>query len=247
MAISPKVEPFSAADFERNPGAYFRAGYVWELPIRVIHWMNASAITALFLTGLFIWKPMLSPEGEAWKVFAMGWARKIHFAAGFVFAVGWVARAWWFFAGNNYARSGFPMFWRGAWWRDLWNQGWEYLKLRRGPIHLGHNALAGLSYTVGVVLLGGFQIVSGLALFAQDAPTGKMAEVTGWLLVLAGGPFRLLMLHHVVAWLIVTFVILHIYIVIYDSTAYRNGLVSAMITGRKFYQKDDVVQDTWIG
>jgi len=113
--------------------------------------------------------------------------------------------------------------------------------------HLGHNALAGLSYTVGVVLLGGFQILSGLALFAQDAPTGKLAEVTGWLIVLAGGPFRLLMLHHVAAWLIVTFVILHVYIVIYDSTAYRNGLVSAMITGRKFYQKGDVVQDTWIG
>jgi Ni,Fe-hydrogenase I cytochrome b subunit len=46
---------------------------------------------------------------------------------------------------------------------------------------------------------------------------------------------------------VATFVILHVYIVLYDSTQYRNGLISAMITGRKFYQKDDVVQDTWLG
>jgi Ni,Fe-hydrogenase I cytochrome b subunit len=46
---------------------------------------------------------------------------------------------------------------------------------------------------------------------------------------------------------IATFVLLHVYIVIHDSTQYRNGLISAMITGRKFYQKDDVVQDTWLG
>ncbi len=78
----------------------------------------------------------------------------------------------------------------------LSHQTWEYLKLERGPIHLGHSALAGLSQTVGVVF---------------------------------------------------TFVILHAHIVIYDSTQYRNGLVSAMITGRKFYRKDDTVQDTWLG
>jgi hypothetical protein len=31
------------------------------------------------------------------------------------------------------------------------------------------------------------------------------------------------------------------------SAQYRNGLISAMITGRKFYQEDNVVQDTWLG
>jgi Ni/Fe-hydrogenase 1 B-type cytochrome subunit len=247
MPDTTPVRPFTAQDFERNPGDYYRAGYVWQLPVRVVHWTNAVCITTLFLTGLYIANPIFSPEGEAWKNFTMGWMRKIHFAAGFVFAVSWLVRGYWFFAGNNYSRSGFPFVWRATWWKDLARQGTEYLKLRRGPIHLGHNALAGLSYTVGVVGLGGFQIVTGLALFSQDAPTGPLNRVFGWVLPLLGGPFRVTSLHLVAAWFVATFVILHVYIVIYDSTQYRNGLVSAMITGRKFYQKDDVVQDTWLG
>jgi Ni/Fe-hydrogenase 1 B-type cytochrome subunit len=245
--MPPAIPPFSAQDFARNPQDYYRAGYVWQIPVRLTHWVSAACITTLFFTGLYIANPVLSPEGEAWKNFVMGWMRKIHFTAGFIFAVSWCLRGYWFFVGNNYSRSGFPMIWRGRWWSDLFRQLTEYLKLKRGPIHLGHNALAGLSYTIGVVLLGGFQIATGFALFSQDAPTGPMNRVFGWLLPLLGGPFRVTSLHLLAAWLVATFVILHVYIVIYDSTQYRNGLVSAMITGRKFYQESDKVQDTWLG
>jgi Ni/Fe-hydrogenase 1 B-type cytochrome subunit len=247
MPATTPVRPFTAQDFAQNPGEYYRSGYVWQLPVRVTHWVSATCISVLFLTGLYIANPVFSPEGEAWRNFLMGWMRKIHFTAGFIFAVSWMARAYWFFFGNNYARSGFPMFWRAQWWRDLWRQLWEYLKLKRGPVHLGHNALAGLSYSVGVVFLGAFQIATGFALYSQDAPKGPMNRIFGFLLPLLGGPFSVTGLHLLAAWLIASFVILHVYIVLYDSTQYRNGLISAIITGRKFYQKDDVVQDTWLG
>ena len=247
MPATTPVRPFTAQDFAQNPGAYYRSGYVWQLPVRVTHWVSATCISVLFLTGLYIANPVFSPAGEAWQNFLMGWMRKIHFTAGFIFAVSWMARAYWFFFGNNYARSGFPMFWRAQWWKDLWRQLWEYLKLKRGPVHLGHNAMAGLSYSVGVVFLGAFQIATGFALYSQDAPTGPMNRIFGFLLPLLGGPFSVTSFHLLAAWFIATFVILHVYIVIYDSTKSRNGLVSSMITGRKFYQKGDVVQDTWLG
>ena len=247
MPATTPVRPFTAQDFAQNPGAYYRSGYVWQLPVRVTHWVSATCISVLFLTGLYIANPVFSPEGEAWRNFLMGWMRKIHFTAGFIFAVSWMARAYWFFFGNNYARSGFPMFWRVQWWKDLWRQLWEYLKLKRGPVQLGHNALAGLSYTVGVVFLGAFQIATGFALYSQDAPNGPMNRIFGFLLPLLGGPFSVTSFHLLAAWFIATFVILHVYIVLYDSTQYRNGLISAIIIGRKFYQKDDVVQDTWLG
>jgi len=240
-------EPFSPADLEQHPEQYFRAAYVWQLPVRLTHWVNAASITVLFATGLFIWRPFVSTTGPAWQHFLMGRVRQVHFAAGFVFAVSYAVRAYWFFFGNNYARSGFPQVWRAEWWRDLLKQSLEYLKLERGPRHLGHNALAGFSYTLGVVGLGGFQIFTGCALFAQNNPGGRLDRLFGWVLPLLGGPFPAMMWHFLAAWGIATFVILHIYIVIYDSTTYRNGLVSAMITGRKFYQKDDPIQDTWLG
>jgi len=37
--------------------------YVWEFPIRLTHWVNAIAIGVLFVTGLFIASPMLTPTG----------------------------------------------------------------------------------------------------------------------------------------------------------------------------------------
>jgi Ni/Fe-hydrogenase 1 B-type cytochrome subunit len=243
----PEPRPFDAADFQQHPEDYYRAAYVWQLPVRLTHWVNAASIAVLFLTGLFIWMPIAGSDGPAWRHFLMGRVRQAHFMAGFVFAVSWALRGYWFFAGNNYARSGFPRVWRAEWWRDLVRQGLEYLKLERGPRHLGHNALAGLSYTLGVVGLGAFQIVTGFALFAQHAPGGLLDRAFGWALPLLGGPFPAMMWHFLAAWGIATFVILHVYIVIYDSTSYRNGLVSAMITGRKFTQKGDVLQDTWIG
>jgi hypothetical protein len=39
-------------------------------------------------------------------------------------------------------------------------------------VHLGHNALAGLSYTIFVIGLGWLQILTGLALYSETNPGG---------------------------------------------------------------------------
>src|SRR5512135_2374232 len=102
MPVTSRPRPFTQEDFARNPAEYYRAALVWQLPVRVTHWANAISITVLFLTGLYILDPAFSPEGEAWRNFLMGSVRKVHFTAGFVFAVSWCTRAYWFFFGNNY-------------------------------------------------------------------------------------------------------------------------------------------------
>ena len=57
------------------PGPY----YVFELPVRIWHWMHALSMTTLIVTGYLIASPLPSLTGEASEHFIMGYIRMIHF------------------------------------------------------------------------------------------------------------------------------------------------------------------------
>lgn len=220
--------------------------YVWQLPVRICHWVNVISISVLFLTGLYISHPLLAPNGEAYNNFVMGTIRKTHFLFGYVLLFSFLLRVYWFYVGNNYARSGFPFVWRKSWWQDLFSQARQYLRLERGHVHLGHNALAGLSYTVMVIGLGWLQIVTGLALYSESNKGGFWDTMLGWVIPLFGGSYRLHMWHHLFGWGFLVFAILHVYIVLYDDRQFRNGLISSMVAGFKFYERGDLDHDRWL-
>ncbi len=244
--MGTSVEPLNPADVYAHPHRYFRRRYVWEWPVRVFHWVNALCVGVLFTTGLYIAWPQLAPAGEAWRHFVMGTVRTVHFTAAYVFFVNFVWRMYWFWMGNNYARSGFPFAWRAAWWRDLFRQAGDYLRLERGHVHLGHNALGGLIYTIFVIALGWCQIFTGFALYSQIHPGGFWDRALGWVIPLLGGAFQATMWHHTTAWLFVFFTIVHVYIVFYDGLQFRNGLVTSMVSGEKFYKEGDLDSEHWV-
>src|SRR5579871_5842388 len=98
---------------ELAPGkVLYETKYVWEFPVRLTHWVSAAAITVLFATGLFITYPFAGPRGEAFNNFLMGRVRETHFIAGYALLASMILRCYWFFVGNNYARSGFPRMWQ---------------------------------------------------------------------------------------------------------------------------------------
>ncbi len=232
----------TAMESIRAPSAgpeHFERVYVWQLPIRLFHALNAVCVSVLFLTGLYMAHPFLISSGEAWNKFFMGWVRQIHFATAFVFTVNYAWRGAWFFMGNHYARTGFPAIWSKTWWRSLFRQVWLYLSLESGRPHLGHNPMAGTAYTVFVVFLGTLQIFTGFAVYSQVNPGGFIDSLVGWVIPLFGGPFQTLMWHHLFAWGFVVFVILHLYIIVLDSREFRNGLIGSMIHGYKFRRVSD--------
>jgi Ni/Fe-hydrogenase 1 B-type cytochrome subunit len=236
---------YRTLDLGSGEGTYGRK-YVWQAPVRISHWVNAAAITVLFLTGLYMASPVLSPNGEAYQHFVMGRIRQIHFLAGYLLLFGFLLRVYWFWVGNNYSRSGFPFVWRADWWADLKAQATQYLRLERGHVHLGHNALGGLAYTLFVIALGWCSIFTGLALYSEDNPGGFWDKLVGWIIPLLGGSFQARMWHHTFAWGFVVFLILHLYIVMFDSHQYRNGLITSIISGYKFYEKGDLDHDRWL-
>lgn len=240
------IEPFDPKDVVARPEHYFRRAYIWEAPVRLTHWVNALCVTVLFLTGLYIGSPILTSSGEPASHFLMGRIRQIHFAAGIIFVISFLVRVYWFWAGNNYARSGFPMVWKKTWWNDLFTQTRDYLRLQRGHVHLGHNALGGTAYTIFVIMLGWVQIFTGLALYSETNPSGWLNALFGWVILLIGNSYKTHMIHHLVAWAFPIFALLHIYIVTYDSTQYGNGLITSIISGYKFYRRGDIRHDEWI-
>ena len=61
--------------------------YVWEVPVRITHWLIALSLFVLSATGLYIGRPFMTVPGEAGQWFVMGWMQIIHFYAAIVFTV----------------------------------------------------------------------------------------------------------------------------------------------------------------
>jgi|SRR5579862_3189856 len=247
MLIETKAPPFKPPEKKKEViPVMTRRHYVWELPIRLTHWVNAISIPILFLTGLFIATPFFAPvPGEAFNRFTMGRMREFHFIFGFALTLAILVRVYWFFAGNNYARSGFPFFWRKSWYKAVFHQVVEYMHLERGHVNIGHNSLAGASYAAFFALCG-FEGVTGLALYGESNPGGFWDTVLGWTTPLLGGSFRVHMWHHLAAWFILIIAMFHLYIVLYDSVLYKDGLVDSIISGEKHSIEGDKDADSWI-
>jgi Ni/Fe-hydrogenase 1 B-type cytochrome subunit len=215
--------------------------YVYEAPVRLWHWINALAITVLALTGYFIGKPLPTMPGEASDNFVLGYIRFAHFAAGYVLAIGLVARAYWALVGNPHSRELFflPVT-RAAYWKELFAMlGW-YLFLRPRPNqYVGHNPLARFAmftvYLLGTI----FMIVTGFALYGEGAQAGSWSHMlfTSWVLPLFGGNSQTVHTwHHLGMWAIVCFVIVHVYASIREDIMGRQSIVSTMISGHRTFK-----------
>jgi hypothetical protein len=74
--------------------------YIWQIPVRLTHWVTAGCIVILSVTGLYIADPFLIPPGGA----VMSTIRLIHILTALVFLVSGMVRTYWLLAGNRFAR-----------------------------------------------------------------------------------------------------------------------------------------------
>ncbi len=207
--------------------------YVWELPVRITHWVNVITIGILTVTGIYIANPFIVTNGEATNQYLMGSMRFVHFVAAFVFTVSVLFRLYWAFVGNKYAswRQMIPT--KSARRRGMRRMLAFYLFLRRDPpAVVGHNPLAGMAYAV-VLILFLLQIITGFALFSLPFDAGTFWPRTfGWIIMVFGvQPVRLV--HDIIMWLILAFTVHHLYTALLIDIEERSGLVSSIITGFK--------------
>jgi Ni/Fe-hydrogenase 1 B-type cytochrome subunit len=211
--------------------------YVWEAPVRLWHWVMMLAMFVLFGTGFLIGAPPPSVGGEAVDTFWFGYIRFLHFAAGYVFAVFFLLRVYWAFAGNKYAREIFVVprtMFTAKFWRDLAGDVRFYLFIRRqGGSYEGHNPLTALAMFFMYVLGTVWMMLSGFALYGEGAGLGswQYALFTSWLQPLVGDSQTLHTWHRLGMWYLILFSIVHMYMVFRQDIFSRETIVSTMING----------------
>jgi len=238
MSTLPNAAPVTGAPV--RPGDLVRV-YVWQWPVRATHWFTAYSILFLSVTGFYIGSPYVIASGPAGGHFVMGWMKVIHFYSAIVFGLSVVSRVLWMFMGNRYSTwdKFVPVHRRRL--AGMWDSLRYYLfQLRQPPGFVGHNPLAGFTYTF-VFLLFFLMITTGLALYTVSAPPGSPFRVFHFLLPLWGGPQTARWFHHVGMWLILAFAVHHVYSAVLMSQVEARGTVESMASGYKFVPREDLV------
>lgn len=223
--------------------------YVWELPVRLAHWVSVICIGVLTVTGIYIAFPFIGTSGDAVNQFLMGTVRFVHFVTAFVFTVSVLSRIYWMFVGNRWAswKQFLPI--HPARRRGIGRMLSFYLFLRRkAPGVIGHNPLAGMAYSVLFVLFL-MQIATGFALYALPFESGFFPTVFGWITLIFGvQPVRVV--HDLVMWLILAFVVHHVYTAILIDMEERSGLMSSIFSGYKSLTRHQIeaaqAEATWM-
>lgn len=214
--------------------------YVYEAPVRLWHWVNALAIVVLGVTGYFIGSPLPTMPGEASAHFLMGYIRFAHFAAGYVLAVGLLGRIYWAIVGNHHARELFyvPILQRAYWREMLAMLKWYAFISKRPNRYVGHNPMARFAMFFIFFLTTVFMIVTGFALYGEGLGAGSWADrLFGWVIPLMGQSQDVHTWHHLGLWVMVCFIVLHVYAAIREDIMGRQSIVSTMLSGHRTFKE----------
>jgi len=213
--------------------------YIWELPVRIYHWINAITLAILAVTGYYIGNPFIAVgPGEAYSNYVMGTVRFIHYVAATVFGLNFFIRLYWAFVGNEFAQ------WKGLLpitkkrIQDLPHQVKYYALLSPNPPpYLGHNPVAGLSY-VALFILTAIQGITGLALNAEISPGGFWWKFFSWAFLIASNQ-TLRLVHHLLMYVFIAFFIIHLYMAVVYDILEGEGTISSIVSGYKFARADE--------
>ena len=215
--------------------------YVWQLPVRITHWLIAGTIVVLSVTGLYIGTPFIIVPGPAGRSFVMGWMKVIHSYAAIVFMCAVLARVIWMFTGNKYARwdKFIPIYRTHQ--RGMLPTVLFYSFFRNQPPgYVGHNPLAGSAYAL---VFGLYFLAIGTGLVMWSASNAAPGSLLGWFATLAplfGGLQMARWIHHIVMWLLLGFAVHHVYSSILVAHVEKMGVIDSIIAGYKWVPKHEL-------
>lgn len=234
---------------------------VWDRAIRLFHWINVICIMGLIAIGIVILNAKTLGVSDDGKILL----KTIHVYIGYVFVLNLLWRFSRAFVGNKFSRWKSILPGGNGYWRSVR----EYVhgfKKGKAPQYLGHNPVAKLMVTFLYLLLTS-QAITGLVLAGTDLylpPFGH--EIAEW--VTASGEehdkianlkpgskenidteayaemrdFRkpFITLHVYVFYTLLVAILLHIIAVVITEIREKNGIISAMFTGKKVMSEKPV-------
>jgi Ni/Fe-hydrogenase 1 B-type cytochrome subunit len=209
---------------------------VWQLPVRITHWVTAGCIVVLSLTGGYIADPFLLPPGGA----VMTTIRQVHMLAAFTLLGSGLIRVIYLLVGNRFARwsAFFPT--TRVQLTEIFRQAAFYAFIRKEiPRILGHNQLAASAY----VLLWALLLLETVTGFALDGLLGSEPGATGfgWVIQVVG-PQLVRLVHHLAMWAILAISLFHLYSCILVDHLEKNGLLSSIFSGFKYVTHEEILE-----
>ncbi len=209
--------------------------YVWQIPVRLTHWVTVASIVVLSVTGGYIADPFLiAPGGSVMTVM-----RFLHIVSAFVFLSSGILRTYWLFAGNRFARwTAFVPVTAGQRREARRQTAWYLFLSPHAPRVLGHNALAAGTYLV-VFFLFLLQTLTGFALIGAHG-TEPWASLFGWVPSVLFGLQGVRLIHHLIMWATLAFMVHHVYSALLVDHIERNGLLGSIFSGYKFVTRREI-------
>jgi len=215
-----------------------RRVFVWQLPVRYYHWINAICILVLTGTGFIIGNPPALMSGkEAYSNYWFGTTRFIHFTAAYIFLFNFLFRIYWGFVGNHFAswRNFVPT--NKKFFKDMWRviQVDVFMTKTEEEAAIGHNRLAGFIYFITFIAFA-IQCLTGFGLYAAMSDWW-LPNLFTWVAPMFGGDFMLRQVHHWAMWFFILFTLVHVYLVFYHDYVEGRGELSSMAGGWKFIEE----------
>ena len=241
MTAEPIVVPPPAArdgnvDLEQHDAGDRVKVYVWQIPVRISHWILVGSIVVLTVTGFYIANPFLAPPSGP----IMTDVRTVHLLSAVALLASGLLRTIWLLAGNRFARwSAFLPITR-AQVVEIFRQAGYYAFLRKEiPKVLGHNQLAASAYVLLFALIV-IEVLTGFVLYGVLG-IEPAATLFAWIREFVGLQ-TIRLLHHLAMWGILAIATFHVYSCILVDNVEKNGLLSSIISGYKFPTREEVLE-----
>jgi Ni/Fe-hydrogenase 1 B-type cytochrome subunit len=218
--------------------------------MRIIHWVNVFSMIVAIATGLYIAEPYyqtLIAEGAVDK-YVMAWNRWGHFMVAIIFDVTSIIVAYLFFF------SRFEKAWKKVIptptnIKEFFAVVLNLLTLNRSKkFDSSHSDSFNSVYFLIFHLLLAWMLLTGLQLYVHGLASGESSigtwwpwmlhAVTDWTIPVTGGTLMDVRIsHHYTMWLVIVWVVFHIYYQVWRTIFWQEGDIAIVVGGSKFVKE----------
>lgn len=215
--------------------------YEFSIGYRLTHWIRFFAITILTISGFYIAYVGVSPEISNEPVLFMNakW-RFVHMVAAFVLIAALFFKTYLFFCDKKSKKellSIYDFIDPKIWIAQIK----YYIFLGPHPHVRGvYNPLQFASYLFFYIVV--FMIcLTGMVLYVHiyhEGLGGFFYTPMRFFEDLMGGLANVREIHHICMWIILIFVVVHVYMAVFNAVKGKNGAMDAIVSGYKFPQNE---------
>ena len=229
--------------------------------MRIIHWVNVLSMIVAVITGLYIAEPYyqtLIAEGAVDK-YVMAWNRWGHFMVAIIFDVTSIIVAYLYFL-SRFEKSYKKVLPTGANIKEFFEVLLNLVTLnRRKKFDSTHSDSFNTVYFTIFHLLLAWMLLTGLQMYVHGLGSGlssigawwpwMLHAVTDWTQVVSSwmvgstatgaNIMDVRISHHITMWLILTWVVFHIYYQVWRTIFWKEGDIGIVVSGSKFVKESN--------